>query len=81
MQEQVLKEILEEVKGVRGESVITNQKLNGLTDRVDGLTARVDTLTTHVDGLHQSVVVLQQGVADVRYEVKAMKEILAEKVI
>jgi len=95
MEEQILKAILDEIKGVRGESVITNERLNGLTERVDGLNGRVDilnvgvnglngrvdTLTKHVDGLHDSVIVLQQGLGDVRYEVHQMKEILAEKVI
>ena len=95
MDNDVLKDILQELKGLRGEAVVTNrrledlntkvdglnQRVDGLNDRVDGLNGRVDGLNRRVDGLNQSVVVLQQGVSDLRYEMRQVKEILAEKVI
>lgn len=74
MEEDLLKEIVLELKGLRGETVATNQRLDGLNNRVDGLNNRVD-------GLTQSVIVFQQGVSDLRYEMRQIKEILGEKVI
>jgi peptidoglycan hydrolase CwlO-like protein len=74
MEEQILREILSEMKGLRQEVVATNKRL-------DNTNERLDTTIKRLDGLQASFVVLQQGLADVRYELKGIKDILAERVI
>ena len=74
MENEILREILIEIKRLRGESVVTNERL-------DSTNVRLDTTINRLDGLHDSVVVLQQGVNDVRYELQNIKEILSDKVI
>ncbi len=60
MNDEILREMLDEIKGLRKEVVVTNQRL---------------------DGLRESFGVLQQGVADVRFELHSIKDVLAERVI
>lgn len=67
MNDQILSEMLEEIKGLRGESIATNQRL--------------DVTNQRLEGLRESFVVLQQGMAEVRYELHGIKEILSERVI
>ena len=55
MTDELLREIVQEIKGLRQEAVSTNRRL---------------------DGLKESVIVLQQGVSEVRYELRNIKEIL-----
>lgn len=74
MEDNTLREILQELKGLRGEVVATNQRL-------DLTVNRLDVAINRLDGLHESFVVLQQGVADVRYELRNIKEILSDRVI
>ena len=78
MEEQVLREILHEMKGLRQDVGVTNERLDKL-ERNTG--ERIDLTNQRLDGLHQSFVVLQQGLADVRYELKGIKDILSERVI
>ncbi len=71
MENELLREIVQELKGLRTE----------LNKRIDTTNERLDTTINRLDGLHQSFVVLQQGLADVRYELQNIKGVLSEKVI
>ena len=67
MEDEVLREILAEIKGLRSEAARTN--------------ARLDDTVKRLDGLRESVVVLQQGFGDIRYELRGIKDVLSERVI
>jgi hypothetical protein len=71
MENEILKGILDELKGLRKD---TNEKLNQTNERLDQTNIRLD-------GLTASVVVLQQGVNEVRYELQGVKQVLADRVI
>jgi hypothetical protein len=82
MEEEILKAILEELKGVRqdiGElRKTTDERLTSLNDRIDTLEKNT---TERLDGLNASLVVLQQGLGGIRYELRGIKDILSERVI
>ena len=67
MEEDILREIVQELRGLRGEAVTSNKRLNETVNRLDVL--------------RESFVVLQQEVANVRYELHNIKEILSDRVI
>jgi len=81
MEETILREIVQELKGLRGEVVTTNKRLDETVNRLDGLQREATTTNKRLDGLHESFVVLQQEVANVRYELHNIKEILSDRVI
>ena len=74
MEEQILKEILQEMKGLRTDVSSTNERLDSVINEAEKTNKRLD-------GLFQSFVVLQDGIAGVRRDLQGIKEILAEKVI
>jgi hypothetical protein len=67
MDDEVLRAILAEIKGLRSEAAQTN--------------ARLDDTVKRPDGLRESVVVLQQGFGDIRYELRGIEDVLSERVI
>ena len=78
MNEEPMREIVQELKGLRQDFWT---QLTGLQQEVKATNQRLDVLQNKVDGLNQSVIVLQQGVAEVRYELRGVKEVLSERVI
>ena len=74
MSDQLLQQIVDELKGLRGETATTNQRL-------DQTVQRLDQTVHHLDGLHESFVVLQQGVGDIRRELQQIKDVLSDRVI
>ncbi len=74
MEEQILKEILNELKALHKNADVTNDKL-------DSVVSETEKTNKRLDGLYQSFVVLQDGIAGVRRDLQGIKEILAEKVI
>ena len=78
MNEEPMLEIVQELKGLRQDFWT---QLTGLQQEVKATNQRLDVLQNKVDGLNQSVIVLQQGVAEVRYELRGVKEVFSERVI
>lgn len=78
MENEILKGILDEIKGLRKD---TNERLNQTNERLDQTNARLDQTNKELEGLRASVVVLQQGVNEVRYELQGVKQILSDRVI
>lgn len=81
MEEQILKEMLVELKGLRSEAVETKKEIQSLKKSSDETNKRLDITNDRLDGLHQSFVVLQQGFADMRYDLQGIKEFLSQRVI
>ncbi|MBI5020958.1 MAG: hypothetical protein HZB59_05935 [Ignavibacteriales bacterium] len=78
MENDLLKEILAEIKGLRKD---TNEKLNQTNERIDQTNLRLVQTNKELAGLRESVIVLQGGVSDLRYEMQGVKQILGDKVI
>ena len=92
MENELLKGILEEIRGLRKDTnerfKETNERIDQTNARLDQTNARLDQTNTRInqtnkelEGLRASIVVLQQGVSELRYEMQGVKQILGEKVI
>jgi hypothetical protein len=71
MEKELLKEILDEIKSLRKDTV----------EGLDQTNTRIDITNEELEELRESVIVLQGGVSDLRYEMQGVKQILGEKVI
>jgi uncharacterized coiled-coil DUF342 family protein len=78
MENELLKGILHEIKGLRKDTV---ERLDQVNDRIDNTNNRIDKTNEELKGLRESVIVLQGGVNDLRYEMQGVKQILGDKVI
>ena len=74
-------EVNKRFDGLQGNVTEVNKRFDGLQRNVSVTNKRLDVVIERVDGLNQSVVVLQQGIAEARYEVHNIKEILSDRVI
>ena len=82
MEEKFLREILDELKGLRKETVSTNSRFEDLRGSVDKRLENLqESFDKKLEGLRESFVVLQQGIGEVRYELQNIKEILSDRVI
>jgi len=92
MEEQILREMLQEMKGFRQDLGATNAELasvkkeiRSVRDDISETNKRLFILeqstSKRLDGLNDSMVVMQQAFTDMRRDLHAIKEILAEKVI
>lgn len=96
MEETILKEILQEMKGFREDNKSlkseieqlrneTNEQLSGLkqefNEQFTGLKQEFKELNAHQKGLKTSVEVLQYAINETRYELIKIKEYLATRVI
>jgi chromosome segregation ATPase len=85
MENELLKGILDEIKGLRKDTV---ERLDQVNDRIDNTNTRIEQTNNRIDktneelkGLRESVIILQGGVSDLRYEMQGVKQILGDKVI
>lgn len=88
MEEQILRDILQEMKGMRQEQTVTNQEMKGMrqelavtNDRLEKTVDRLDKTVNRLDGVFQSMQVIQQGFSDMRHDINTIKEFLSTKVI
>lgn len=88
MEEQILKEILQEMKGMRSEQEATREEMKGMRaeqegtrEELKGIRAEQKGIRMELNGLQASVQVLTQGFSDVRYELVEIKKLLATRVI
>ena len=78
MENELLKGILDEIKGLRKDTI---ERLDKTNTRIDQTNARLDATNEKLKGLQPSVIVLQQGVNDLRDETQGVKQSLGERVI
>lgn len=85
MENELLKDILDEIKGLRKDTIErldqTNTRIDQTNLRIDKTNVRLDETNEELKGLRASVIVLQGGLNDVRYELLGIKQIIGEKVI
>lgn len=88
MEEEILKEILHEMRGMHAEQAATREEMKGMREavgetnqRLDQTNHQLESLEQRVDGLHASVQILTQGFSEVRYELIEIKKLLATRVI
>ena len=79
--EELLKQILGELKEVKNNQVETNQRLDKMDSRLDGIDTRLDGMDTRFDQLEQKVdkntmilLELDKKVSDTKAQVSAIKE-------
>jgi outer membrane murein-binding lipoprotein Lpp len=89
MEETILQAVLQEMKGLRqdvgatnqrldfvvDEAKRTNQRLDFVVDEAKRTNQRLDQTIGRLDGLHESFLVLQDGIAGMRRDLQAIKEI------
>ncbi len=85
MEEDILREMLAELKGLRQGQAETNQRLGTTVERIESLerttNERFASMDKRFEGLASSVQVLTQGFNEVRYELVEIKKMLATRVI
>jgi len=74
MEEEILHEILQEMKGFRSDLSVTNSRLSNLETKMDETNKRLD-------GLNSSLVIMQQAYTDVKFVVTQIKDFLSDRVI
>ena len=74
MEEVILREILQEMKGFRSDLNETNNKVGSVVENISETNKRLD-------GLTSSLVVMQQAFAGMRIELVDIKKLLSDKVI
>ncbi|MCK9210709.1 MAG: hypothetical protein M0P61_07750 [Ignavibacteriaceae bacterium] len=85
MEETILKEILQEMKGFREDNKSLKSEIeklrNETNEQFSGLKQEFKELNAHQKGLKTSVEVLQYAINETRYELIKIKEYLATRVI
>jgi chromosome segregation ATPase len=88
MEEEILREILQEMKGFRSDLSETNTRLEHLENNSIETNTRLEHLENNsietnkrLEGLTSSFVVLQQGFSDMRIDLIEIKKYLSDKVI
>jgi predicted nuclease with TOPRIM domain len=78
---EILKQIRDEVRGVKAAQEQTNQRLDVVTerldvvtDRLDTLTGRVDTLTERVDATNAQLAVHERAIVKLIHEVHGLND-------
>ena len=81
MEEDILREILQEMKGFRSDLNETNNRVNNVAGGLNNVVESISETNRRLDGLTASMVVLQQGFSDMRFELIEIKKFLADRVI
>ena len=81
MEEDILREILREMKGFRSDLNETNNRVNNVAGGLNNVVESISETNRRLDRLTASMVVLQQGFSDMRFELIEIKKFLADRVI
>ena len=81
MEEDILREILREMKGFRSDLNETNNRVNNVAGGLNNVVESISETNRRLDGLTASMVVLQQGFSDMRFELIEIKKFLSDRVI
>ncbi|GAA4072392.1 hypothetical protein [Amphibacillus indicireducens] len=62
MSEVILNQILTELKEIKHEQVVTNQRIDRLDKRIDGLDQRIEMMDKRIDGLDQRIEMMDKRI-------------------